>query len=53
MQVPFFKGKILTLTLYVVHETRIPVTSIKFVKDKNAKSTPNEECIFPLLNSFI
>lgn len=39
MQVTYFKGKV--LTLYVVYATRIPMTSIKFVKDKNAKSTPN------------
>lgn len=41
MHVTYFKGKVLILTLYVVYATRIPVTSIKFVKDKNAKSTPN------------
>lgn len=53
MQVTYFKGKILTLTLYVVCAIRISVTSIKFVQHKNAKSAPNEESIFPLLNSFI
>lgn len=53
MQVTYFKGKILTLTLCVVCAIRIPVTSIKFVEHKNAKPTPNEENIFPLLNSFI
>lgn len=41
MQVSYFKGKVLTLTLYVVYATSIPISSIKFVKDKNAKSTPN------------
>lgn len=41
MQVTYFKGKVLALTLYVVYATKIPVTSIKFFKDKNAKSTPN------------
>lgn len=41
MQVTYFKGKGLPLTLHVVYATKISVTSMKFVTNKNPKSTPN------------